>query len=75
MMVVTFGKVWSLNHLVPLTAGLIVVGRRVASPAAIARAETSEKALRGELIKLMRGDGFHDFLISGADDRLSQMGW
>ena len=50
-------------------ASLLLAGR-VASPAAIARAETSEKALRGELIKLMRGDGFHDFLISGADDRL-----
>ena len=50
-------------------ASLLLAGR-VASPAAIARAETSEKALRGELIKLMRGDGFHEFLISGADDRL-----
>ena len=50
-------------------ASLLLSGK-VARPDAIARAETSEEALRGELIKLMRGEAFHDFLISGADDRL-----
>ena len=50
-------------------ASLLLAGR-VASPDAIVRAEASEEALRGELIKLMRGDGFHDFLISGANDNL-----
>ena len=50
-------------------ASLLLSGK-VAQPAAIARAETSEEALRGELIKLMRGEGFHDFLLTGANDRL-----
>ena len=50
-------------------ASLLLSGK-LARPDAIARAETSEKALRGELIKLMRGEAFHEFLISGADDRL-----
>ena len=50
-------------------ASLLLSGK-VARPDAIARATTSEEALRGEIIKLMRGDAFHDFLISGADDRL-----
>jgi hypothetical protein len=50
-------------------ASLLLAGK-VAQPDAITRAETSENALRGELIKLMRGKTFHDFLISGADDRL-----
>ncbi|MEL0307684.1 MAG: hypothetical protein VW975_12330, partial [Halieaceae bacterium] len=46
-------------------ASLLLSGK-LARPDAIARAETSEEALRGELIKLMRGEAFHDFLISGA---------
>jgi len=50
-------------------ASLRLAGK-VAKPDAIARAETSEEALRGELIKLMRGEGFHDFLLVGANDRL-----
>ena len=50
-------------------ASLMLAGK-VAKPDAIARAETSEEALRGELIKLMRGEGFHDFLLVGANDRL-----
>ena len=50
-------------------ASLLLSGK-VAQPATIARAETSEEALRGELIKLMRGEGFHDFLLTGANDRL-----
>lgn len=50
-------------------ASLLLSGK-VARPEAILRAESSEKALRGELIKLMRGEAFRDFLITGADDRL-----
>jgi len=50
-------------------ASLMLAGK-VAKPDAIARAETSEEALRGELIKLMRGEDFHDFLLVGANDRL-----
>ena len=54
-------------------ASLLLAGK-VASPNAIVRAEASEEALRGELIKLMRGDGFHDFLVTGAGDKLLTQG-
>ena len=55
---------------VTLRRASLLLAARVASDESIERAKASDDALRGELIKLMRGDGFHDFLISGADDRL-----
>ena len=57
-------------HETTLRRASFLLAGKVAKPDAIARAGASEKALRGELIKLMRGAAFHDFLISGADDRL-----
>jgi len=55
---------------VTLRRASLLLAARVASDESIERAKASDAALRGEIIKLMRGDGFHDFLISGADDRL-----
>ena len=55
---------------VTLRRASILLSGSLAKPEAIQRAKTSEVALRGELIKLMRGEGFHQFLIVGADDRL-----
>ena len=61
MMVGTLGGLVIESPGTTLRRASLLLAGRVASPAAIARVETSEKALRGELIKLMRGDGFHDF--------------
>ena len=53
-----------------LRRGSLLLSGAVARPEAIERVKLSENNLRGELLKLMRGENFHDFLISGADDRL-----
>ena len=37
---------------------------------AVNRASASDEALKAELINLMKGEDFHDFLINGANDRL-----
>ena len=55
---------------VTLRRASLLLAARVASDESIERAKASDGALRGELIKLMRGDGFHDFLTSGANDQL-----
>ena len=55
---------------VTLRRASLLLAARVASDESIERANASDDALRGELIKLMRGDGFHDFLTSGANDQL-----
>ena len=55
---------------VTLRRASLLLAARVASDESIERAKDSDEALRGEIIKLMRGEGFHDFLVSGADDRL-----
>jgi hypothetical protein len=55
---------------VTLRRASLLLAARVASDESIERAKASDDALRGELIKLMRGDGFHDFLTSGANDQL-----
>ncbi|MEK9656402.1 MAG: hypothetical protein VW202_11910, partial [Halieaceae bacterium] len=47
---------------VTLRRASLLLSARVASEESIERAKASDEALRGELIKLMRGDGFHDFL-------------
>ena len=46
----------------------LLLAAKVASDESIARAKDPTK--RGEIIKLMRGEDFHDFLTSGANDRL-----
>ena len=40
------------------------------TPSAVNRASASDEALKAELIKLMAGEDFHDFLVNGANDRL-----
>ena len=55
---------------VTLRRASLLLAAKVASDESIARAKDSDEALRGEIIKLMRGEGFHDFLTSGANDRL-----
>ena len=42
----------------------------VPSKEAIKRAKQSETGLRQEVVKLMQGEGFHQFVINGANDRL-----
>ncbi len=54
-------------------AGILLAGR-VPNQAMINRAKASEEALRAEILRLMTGDGFHDFLVNGANDRLLTMG-
>ena len=55
---------------VTLRRASLLLAARVASDESIERAKDSDEALRGEIIKLMRGEGFHDFLVSGANDQL-----
>ena len=50
---------------VTLRRASLLLAARVASDESIERAKDSDEALRGEIIKLMRGEGFHDFLVSG----------
>ena len=54
-------------------ASLLLSGR-VATPDSIDRAKRSDEALSAELLSLMEGPGFHDFLITGAGDRLLTQG-
>ncbi len=54
-----------------LRRAAIIVGRRMPSSSEIAQVESgSEQILRDTLRNLMEGDGFHDFLVTGANDRL-----
>lgn len=50
-------------------AGLILAGR-LPSETEVMLAESGPDGLRESIIALMQGDGFHDFLIRGANDRL-----
>lgn len=50
-------------------ASLILAGR-LPTEEEIALANSSDEGLREAVIGLMEGDGFHDFLIRGANDRL-----
>ena len=54
-------------------AGLLLSGT-IPTPAIIERAKQSDNALRSELLAMMSGYGFHDFLITGANDRLLSRG-
>jgi len=54
-------------------AGLLLSGT-IPTPAMIERAKQSDNALRSELLAMMSGYGFHDFLITGANDRLLSRG-
>ena len=54
-------------------AGILLAGK-VPSAAAIRRAQSLKYGLKSELIALMEGEGFHDFLISGANDKLLSRG-
>ena len=53
-----------------LRRAAILLAGKVPTKAGVKRADSSDAALRGELISLMNGDGFHDFLVNGANDRL-----
>ena len=53
-----------------LRRAAILLAGKVPSQAAINRATVSDAALKDELIKLMKGDDFHDFIVTGAGDRL-----
>ena len=50
-------------------AALLLAGS-VPANAMINRALASDEALKTEVKRLMQGDGFHDFLVTGANDRL-----
>jgi hypothetical protein len=50
-------------------AGIILSGK-IPTKAAIKRAQSSDSGLKRELVRLMKGEGFHDFLTTGANDRL-----
>lgn len=50
-------------------AGILLSGT-LPSAEMINRAKVSDEALRAEVLRLMVGDGFHDFLINGANDQL-----
>jgi len=50
-------------------AALILAGR-LPLESELILAESSEEGLRSAILGLMQGEGFHDFLIRGANDRL-----
>ena len=50
-------------------AGILLAGE-IPTNAMINRASQSDAALRSEILKFMDGDGFHNFLVTGANDRL-----
>ena len=53
-----------------LRRAALLLGGTLPSAGAVVRAGKSDEALRAEVLRIMRGDAFHDFLISGADDQL-----
>lgn len=55
-------------------ASLILAGR-LPTPAEKDRARGSDASLRETVLELMQGDGFHDFLIRAANDRLNTDGF
>ena len=50
-------------------AGILLAGK-VPSDESIKRAQSLKYGLKNELIALMEGEGFHDFITTGANDRL-----
>ena len=55
---------------VTLRRASLLFGGKVASGAAIAAANQSEAALREQILATMEGDRFHEFIVTGANDRL-----
>lgn len=53
-----------------LRRATLLLSGEVAKHPAIQRAKQGDPALRGEILSLMRGEGFKSFLITGANDRL-----
>ena len=53
-----------------LRRATLVLSGSVAKPSAIQRAKKSNSALRQEILGIMKGEGFKDFLVTGANDRL-----
>ena len=57
-----------------LRRAAILLAGKVPSDDAIKRAQSLKYGLKNELIALMEGEGFHDFVISGANDKLLSRG-
>ena len=53
-----------------LRRAAILLAGKVPTKAALKRVRASDKALKWDLKQLMNGDGFHDFLVTAANDRL-----
>jgi hypothetical protein len=55
---------------ITLRRASLLFGGKVASAEAIAAAKQSEAGLREQILATMEGEGFHEFIITGANDRL-----
>ena len=55
---------------ITLRRASLLFGGKVASAEAIAAAKQSEAGLREQILATMEGEGFHEFIITGAQDRL-----
>ena len=55
---------------VTLRRATLLFAGKVATPEAIAAARRSESALRAQILAAMKGDGFREFILAGANDRL-----
>ena len=55
---------------ITLRRASLLFGGKVASDEAIAAAKQSEAGLRERILATMEGEGFRDFIINGANDRL-----
>ena len=53
-----------------LRRAAILLAGKVPTKAALKRATASDAALKWDIKRLMSGDGFHDFLVTAANDRL-----
>jgi hypothetical protein len=53
-----------------LRRAAILLAGKVPENATLTRVKASDKALKLELESLLNGDGFHDFLVTAANDRL-----
>ena len=71
----TLGAFWQgvamVSPVETLRRASIIIAGRLPTPVEIASVQSgSDDSLRAALRDLMRGDGFHDFLTTGANDRL-----
>ena len=55
---------------ITLRRASLLLGGKVASAEAIAAAKQSQAALRDQILATMEGEGFHEFIMTGANDRL-----